>query len=426
MKPDRRIVSRLLAAVALAGPLAGTVPAKGGGSVATGPQAADLDRVVEGNTRFAFDLYRRLKGGPGNLFHSPYSISTALAMTLSGAREDTARQMAETLHFELPGPRLHAAFRELIERLDDASPKLGAANGARVCELVTANALWGDQSDTFLPTFLSLTRDQYGAGLRQVDFRNAPDAARRSINAWVEERTREKVRELLGPGDVDSRTSLVLTNAIYFKSAWANPFSPSATQPHGVFRLPVGGTATVPLMRQTQSFAYLDGGGFQLVELPYVGGSLSMVVLLPRDVEGLPALEQGLTPEALADWLGRASRTRVELTLPRFKLTRPLGLAAVLAEMGMPAAFDPSRADFSGMNGRRDLSISRVLHKAHVDVNEQGTEAAAATGVMMSRASAFIPTPPVVFRADHPFVFLIRDRATGSVLFMGRLIDPRD
>lgn len=418
---DERIW-KLLPVLALAALLAGTVPRKGGASVSTS-ETGDLRRIVDGNTRFAFELYNRLRAEPGDLFFSPYSVSSALAMTYAGARHETARQIAATFHFGLPDERLHAAFGALVGLINGPSPGAGAAP-ARPYELVTANALWGDRGDTFLPAFLDLTRKDYGAGLRQVDFRNAHDAARREINAWVEGQTRERIRDLLGPGDVDASTSLVLTNAIYFKGAWASPFSEAATDAKGVFHLAGGRTATVPLMRQTARFAYRAGETFQLVELPYRGGALSMVVILPKTADGLPALEASLSPEVLAGWIGRASSAQVELTLPRFTMTRPTRLDKVLSDMGMPDAFGAG-ADFSGMNGRRDLSISAVAHKAFVEVNEKGTEAAAATGVMMARAGMLMPSQPVVFRADHPFVFLIRERSTGSVLFLGRLVEPK-
>jgi serpin B len=386
--------------------------------------------AVEGNTRFALDLYGRLREDQGNRFFSPYSVSTALAMTYAGARGETAREMAEVLHFTLPPDRLHPAFHALIDHINGASGTQPGGEGkpkdqTRPYKLLTANALWGDRGDEFLPGFLDLVRSQYGAGLRPVDFRHAAEEARRTINAWVEEQTQGKIKDLIQPSDIDASTSLVLTNAIYFKGDWAHPFEESRTRKDAPFTTTGGRKVNVPLMTQTRPFPYLDGGTFQLLELPYARDELSMVVLLPKDVDGLPALEAQLSEANLTGWLGRTTRPPVMVELPKFSLTETLQLADVLGRMGMPRAFDPARADFSGMNGKRDLSISRVIHKAFVDVNEKGTEAAAATAVTMTRAAAIVPPKPVTFRADHPFIFLIRDRATGSILFLGRLVEPK-
>jgi serpin B len=415
-----RRVGQLLPVLGLAVLVAGTIGAKGGADAMATVDLKQAATVVEGNTRFALDLYARVRGEPGNLFFSPCSISSALAMTCAGARGDTARQMAAVLHLEPRDDRLHAAFHALIDHINGKD-----APAPRQYQLDTANALWGDQGDTFLATFLDLTRANYGAGLRQVDFRHDPGAARATINAWVEEQTHDKIRDLLEPRDVTPDTSLVLTNAIYFKGDWARPFAPSMTDEKAVFHAPGGRDVTAPLMRQTAAFTYHDGGTFQLLELPYAGEALAMVVLLPNDVNGLPALEQSLSPSKLAAWLGATSHPQVAVALPRFKLTVPLRLAPVLRAMGMTLAFDPSQADFSGMNGRRDLTISEVVHKAMVDVNEKGTEAAAATAVLIPRSLGAVRPKIISFCADHPFLFLIRDRATGSVLFLGRVVDPR-
>ncbi|MFO0908759.1 MAG: serpin family protein [Isosphaeraceae bacterium] len=388
---------------------------------APAPPGPEVKPVVAANTRFACDLYGLLRTGSGNLFLSPYSISTALAMTFAGARGSTARQMAQTLHFDPAPESVHAAFRGLIAHINGAD---GAKPGSRPYQLDTANALWGDQSEPFLPDFLELTRKNYGAGLRQVDFRNHPDVAARTINAWVEEQTRDKIRDLIGPSDVDRTTSLVLTNAIYFKGDWAHPFREAATKKDGVFHAPGGRQVTTPLMAMQRSFPYAEGDGFQVLEMPYAGDALSMVVVLPRKNDGLPDLEARLTEANLQGWLGKLRPREAQVEFPRFKLTESFRLASILRDLGMTDAFDGSKADFSGMNGQRDLLISEVIHKAFVDVNEKGTEAAAATGVVMTRAMAIAPAPPAVFRADHPFLFLIRDRVTDSILFLGRVLDP--
>jgi serpin B len=412
----------LLAATVLAGD-----GAKAGVDVMATDKPDSVGPVVEENTRFAFDLYGRLRAKTGNRFISPYSISIALAMTYAGARGETAGQMALTLHFALPPDRLHPAFHTLIGHINgDASAVGGTRAPARRYqryELVTANALWGDQGDTFLPEFLDLTRVSYGAGLHQVDFRHASTQAVKVINAWVEKQTQDKIRDLLAPSDVSPATSLVLTNAIYFKGDWASPFVDTMTRKDGMFTAPGGRKVPTPLMRQTGKFPYFDGETFQLLEMPYAGSTVAMVVLLPKAPDGLGALEARLTASNLSTWLGKTSRSNVAVEFPRFTVTETVRLAAVLREMGMPLAF--AGGDFSGMNGQRNLAFSEVIHKAFVDVNEKGTEAAAATAVVMSAGSSAREPKIIKFLADRPFVFLIRDLATGSILFLGRLVEPK-
>ncbi|MFO0951134.1 MAG: serpin family protein [Isosphaeraceae bacterium] len=398
---------------------------KGGSPVITPTELAppaDVESVVAGNNRFALDLYSKLREGTGNRFFSPYSVSTALAMTYAGARGETAAQMAQTLRFALPPDRLHPAFHALISQTNEKS-KPGAAGSPDT--LVTANALWGQHGEGFLDAFLKVTRENYGAGLRELDFKKDPQACRRTINAWVEEQTRDKIKDLIGPSDVTTDTSLVLTNAIYFKGRWAHPFRESLTNPDGVFRAPGGKSVKTPMMSQQTDLRYFDAGSFHLVEMPYVERGLAMTVVLPKKDDGLAEVEAKLDAPGLRLWADSARTRPVRLEFPRFKLTESLELARVLADMGMPSAFGGREADFSGMNGRRDLSISAVIHKAFVDVNEKGTEAAAATGVVMARAAAIQPQlEPVEFKVDHPFLFFINDRTTGSVLFVGRVLDP--
>jgi serpin B len=369
--------------------------------------------MIRGNDEFALDLYANLRGRPGNLFLSPYSLSTALAMTYAGARGETAEEMARTLHFSLPPDRLHAAFSNLIRQIHgDGEP--------RPYLLAVANALWGQEGEEYLPEFLRLLEDHYGAGLRRVNFRD-PERARRAINAWAEEQTRGKIPDLLPPTLPRPDTALALTNAIYFKGDWSSPFARKATLEED-FRVAADQSLRVPMMHQAGRFPYLDGGTFQALELPYAGDALSMVVLLPKEVDGLAALEESLSAARLAGWLRTLADRRVEVALPRFKVEAGLELQDVLAAMGMPLAFTGD-ADFSGIDGTHELFISAVIHKAFVDVNEEGTEAAAATAVLMSRSAAR-PEPSATFRADHPFLFLIRHKGTGSILFLGRLASP--
>jgi serpin B len=368
--------------------------------------------VVRGNNAFALDLYARLRSKERNLFCSPYSISTALAMTYAGARGETAAQMARTLHFTLEPGRLHPAFAGLRKEIQGAGRK-------RKYHLETANRLWGQKGYGFLPDFRKTTETYYGAGLEEVDFITSLEEARKTINAWVEEQTKDKIKDLLRPRMLTVDTRLVLTNAIYFKAAWMWPFEPKQTR-EGDFTLAGGKKVKAKLMRGHHHTRYFKGDTFAALELPYEQHDLSMIVLLPNKADGLPALEQRLTAANLAQWLGKLSDHSVDVTLPKFKLTSAFLLEDELAKMGMPIAFTPG-ADFSGMTTRERLFIGHVVHKAFVDVHEAGTEAAAATAVVMFTASA---PPAAAFRADHPFVYLLRDRRTGSILFLGRVTDP--
>lgn len=394
------------------GPAVGRPKAKGSDLVAT-PETA----VAEGNNRFAFDLYARLRGGPGNLFFSPYSIASALAMTAAGARGETERQVANALHVSVKQADRDAGFKALIDRLNNA----GDAPAARVDTLVSANALWLQKGEPFLPAFLDAATQKYSASAFDVDFADNPEAARKAINTWVENQTADKIKNLVGPADVTPTTALVLTNAVYFKGAWLHPFSPGATDKEGVFTNRDGKKATTALMIQSESYRHFDGGTFQVLELPYTGNRRALLVVLPKALDGLSALEPALTPEVLDGWSQGLKTRRVNLQLPKFRVEEAFQLSDTLKALGIVDAFDASRADFSGMTGSRDRAISAVIHKAFVDVNESGTEAAAASAVVMMRTSAIRPEPPVDFKADHPFLFLIRDQATGAVLFLGRV-----
>jgi serpin B len=373
--------------------------------------------IAEGNNLFALDLYAKLRAQDGNLFFSPYSLSTALAMTYAGARGKTAQQMADVLHFPGEQQGLHEGFAALIHELPgDAKPA--------AYQLAIANALWGQKGYGFLKSFLDLTQQHYGAGLREVDFAKASEEARLAINSWVEEQTQGKIKDLLAPGILKPLTRLVLTNAIYFKGTWAAQFEKRLTRDEPFFTEPAR-NISVAMMQQTGEMKYFEEKDFQAIELPYKGGRLSMVVFLPRNVDGLPAVEKALTT-GLVSWLGQFHSQKVALSLPRFKLTGAFLLNEVLAGMGMPLAFDDSAADFSGLDGGKPpgLFISAVVHKGFVDVNEEGTEAAAATAVVMTLRAARIERT-AVFRADHPFLFLIHDAGSGSILFMGRVTNPQ-
>jgi len=409
-----RIVAHVLAVAAV---LATGCGERGKGR-ASRPRAskADVASVVEGNSAFAFDLYAKLKTAKGNLIFSPCSISTALAMTYAGARGDTAAEMEKTLRFALGQDALHPAMADLV---DDLNAR-GGDEGKAAYELVVANRLWGQSGYNFLAPFLELNRTYYGAGLELVDFARATEAARKKINAWVEDQTRDKIRELLKPGVLNALTRLVLTNAIYFKGNWASEFKKERTA-DAPFHVTPEKTVDAPMMRQTEKFGYAETGDVQVLDMPYVGDDLSMTILLPKKADSLGDVEASLSAAQLKTWIARLREEKVAVFLPRFKVEFGLGLSETLKAMGMPLAFS-NAADFSGMDGTRDLYITAVIHKAFVEVNEEGTEAAAATGVVVGLKSA--PMKPLVFRADRPFVFLIRDRATGSVLFIGRVTDP--
>jgi serpin B len=378
--------------------------------------AADRTAVTLGNNAFAVALYGRLRNQSGNLFFSPESISTALAMAYAGARGDTASQMAKTLHYTLPPAKLHPAVGALLSDLNAAHQDY---------QLSLANALWAQQGYTFLDDFLSLLKTDYGAGLNQVNFKGAPEAARLTINQWVEQKTQDKIKDLLQPGALRPDTRLVLTNAIYFKGNWETQFDKAQTKNED-FHLSPEQTATVPLMHRDGRFSYFDGGSFQVLEVPYKSKDLSLIIFLPKDPGGLPGLEQSLTDSNLQQWLRQlVSVPKVIVTVPKFKMTQQFELGTTLSTMGMPQAF-AGNADFSGMTGHRDFAISEVVHKAFIDVNEEGTEAAAATAVTMRSLAMRAPEgPPPIFRADHPFVFMIRDNRSTGILFMGRMADPR-
>ena len=354
----------------------------------------------------------RLRTEEGNLFLSPYSTSTALAMTYAGARGETEQQMAEVLHFTLGQERQHPAFAAL-------ESTVRAASNAPACTLHVANALWGQQGCGFRDEFLELNRRHYGAGFREVDFAAAPEQARQTINAWVADQTEQMIRELLQRGDLDAADVLVLTNAIYFKGDWASRFDRRQTR-DAPFRVSEHEQVTVPMMHSSGRFGFAATEDVDLLELPYAGDRLSMVVLLPKEIAGLAALEQSLSTENLEGWLGKLREETTRVQLPRFKLDSRFDLAKTLEAMGMTDAFNARKADFSGMTGRRDLYIGMVIHQAAIEVHEEGTEAAAATAVRMKRGAG-----PPVFVADHPFLFLIRDRESGSVLFMGRVMNPK-
>jgi serpin B len=375
-----------------------------------------MSEVVRGNNRFALDLHAKLRTQPGNLFYSPASISMALAMTYAGARGETAEEMAKVLHFPADQDQLHASFATLRKSLNEP----GGAGGYR---LSVANRLWGQQGYHFLPDFLAITRESYAAELAPVDFAREPEQARRRINSWVEERTEGKIKDLVPAGVLDDLTRLVLTNAIYFKGDWTKPFPKAATK-DDTFHVTSRKSTRVPLMFKRDDLRFWSGDGLKALELPYGKGELAAVLLLPDQIDGLPALEDQLTGDTLDRWLSRLRRRTVQVFLPRFNVTSAFSLRDVLRALGMKLAFDMDRADLFGISSQERLYISAAIHKAFVDVNEEGTEAAAATATVVAGRAVMPVKEPVTFRADDPFLFLIRDSRTGSILFLGRVVNP--
>lgn len=378
------------------------------GTEATPPEegGGDMHEVVEGNTAFAVDLYKQLRGEEGNLFFSPYSVSLALGMTYGGARGNTAEEMAAALHFPANHEQLHPALerlnRKLAETATETGQKLEIANG--LC------LTGGDVS----PEYKKLLQERYDAEL----FRGDVDV----INAWVDEKTHGKIEKILE--QLSANSVCVLLNAIYFKGLWENQFDEKQTR-DAPFMMSPDKKVTVPLMHQKCELKVLRKEGFQAASLPYKGERMSMVILLPDEVTGLPALEKQLTEQNLRQWLAELDNTvanEIDVYLPKYKLETDYDLVDLFKTLGMQNAFKPEHADFQGMGWPKgDLWISQIKHKAFVEVNEEGTEAAAATAVEMITKAAITPPP---FRADHPFLFLIRDNQTGAVLFLGRLIDP--
>lgn len=377
-----------------------------------------IEDLVSDNSTFAMDLYQYLKTGDNNIFYSPYSISLALAMTYAGARGETEEEMADAMHFGLGQDRLHPAFNSLDMTLSSRGEGAEGKNDEGF-RLNIVNAIWGQKDYEFLADFLDTLAQNYGAGLRVLDFMEAPEESRIIINEWVSDETEGRIEDLIPQGMIDSLTRLVLTNAIYFNAAWMYPFSEGATS-DGVFHLAGGDEVMVPMMRQTESFGYYEGENYRAVELPYDGGELSMVILLP-DSGKFSSFESSLDFEKLYEIIDGIGYQEVALTMPEFEFESSFDLKKTLSEMGMPVAFSGD-ADFSGMTGNRELFIAEVVHKAFVSVDEAGTEAAAATAVVMELTA--VPQEPVTIEIDRPFIFLIRDIETGTLLFVGRVMNP--
>jgi serpin B len=381
---------------------------------------ADVAALATGQTAFAFTLYQQLIAEPdaANLFYSPFSVSQALAMTWAGAKGDTASQMADALHFTLAPEKLHPAMNALDLAL--ASRGQGAlAKDGQPFRLAVANALWGQEGKSFVESFLDTLALNYGAGMHVVDFIGATEPARVTINSWVEEKTEGRIKDLIPEGGVTQDTRLVLTNAIYFNAAWASQFDKEATADATFHRLD-GTEVSVPTMHETEELPYVDGDGYVAVELAYDGADTAMTVIVP-DLGTLATFDASLTGAVYESIVASLKTTNVALAVPKFGFTASFSLGKALKALGMTDAFDA--ADFSGMDGTTELRIADVIHKAFVAVDEEGTEAAAATAVIMENTS--MPQEPVALKVDRPFLFVIRDVPTGTVLFVGRVVEPK-
>jgi serpin B len=377
-----------------------------------GMSEAGTNDSSDGNTAFAFDLYGQLKSSPGNIFFSPYSISTALAMTYDGARGETEKQMRKALHFD--SDHVHSSFAELQHQLTELGKKKGL-------QLNVANGLWTQTGHPFLGKFVENATKKYQSVVKQVNFKTAAEPVRNDINTWVAKQTRDKIQNLLPPGSIGVDTRLVLVNAIYFKGIWAKPFEKSETtaQP---FHRTSSDSIEVRLMHSWHDVRYMETRDLQAVELPYQNGELAMVILLPHQIGGLKTLESQFN---LALWnrcLSQLKEQHIEVFLPRFKLEQSAELSPALSKLGMKDAFSQA-ADFSGIDGTHELFISGVFHKAWGEINEEGTEAAAATAVPQPASAVPVKRPPT-FRADHPFLFFLRDTRSGTILFIGRFSEP--
>jgi serpin B len=383
---------------------------------------ADLSQLVTDDTDFAFSLYGTLDRTQ-NLVFSPHSISSALAMLNAGAAGATKSEMQTALHFTQSDAELDGAFNALDQALASRGANT-SGTGAQPFRLEIANALWGQRGWPILPSYLDVLAEDFGAGMNTVDFAQDPESARGSINAWVSDQTAQKIPELLPPGFIDSDTRLVLTNAVYFKASWATPFDPSATSDLP-FTLLDDSSVNVPVMHASLATLYAEGDGYQAVELPYAGNQLSMLVILPA-AGTFATFSAGLGTSFLANLDARRMDAQVDLSLPRFEFGTVAPLKEKLEALGMTRAFSPAAADFSGIDGTPDLYVSAVQHEAFISVDEQATEAAAATAVGGTKITVVQTLENKVFDARRPFLFAIRDFETHAVLFCGQVVSPLD
>ncbi|HHD92105.1 MAG TPA: serpin family protein, partial [Candidatus Portnoybacteria bacterium] len=377
----------------------------------TGATPTGINSVVKANNQFALNLYSQLKNKPGNIFFSPYSISTALSMVYEGARGQTAKEMQSVFNFPKDDQIRRSSFASIYNQFNKPSSKY---------KLSVANALWAEKSYHFLKSYLETVKKYYGGKATNLDFVHSTELSRQTINHWVEDKTNNKIKNLLPAGSLNSMTRLVLTNAIYFKGDWLKQFKKSQTTNED-FHLSPTKTIKIPMMRRTDEeakFNYAENDKWQALEMPYKGKKLSMIVLLPKR-HNLSELESSLSLEEIDNLKNKFKKQRVGVFMPKFTFNTKYLMNDTLSQMGMPTAFS-NQADFSGTDGTQNLFISKVIHQAFIKVDEEGTEAAAATGVVMDKAVM----ASNIFRVDHPFIFLIQDKENGEILFLGRIVNP--
>jgi serpin B len=372
--------------------------------------------IADGNNKFAFKLYNELKSNTDkNLFYSPFSISTALAMVYAGARNETAIQIGQTMNFP-QNKSFHSDYKKLLDAINNGTDNKIVLN--------IANGLWAQKDFKFLDSYFDIVKSNYNSELKNVDFTDniEREIARKDINDWVAQKTKDKIKDILSQGTLDSFTRLVLVNAIYFYGDWAEPFKKEATEPKDFF-LSDQNRINVPFMNQHGRYNYYEDSNIKAIEIPYMDNKASMVIFLPNEKNGITEFEKSFDYKYYQKIISSFQSSEVRLSLPKFKATNKFNLSATLSQMGMPMAFSPGGADFSGIDGKRDLCISTVIHQAFINVDEKGTEAAAATIVMLAGAAR--PSSDMkVFNADHPFIFCIKDNTTGSILFMGKIMNP--
>ncbi len=371
--------------------------------------------LIAGNNQFALELYREISTFDQNVFFSPYSISTALAMTYAGARGETEAQMSKVLHFDRDQQAFHPKVRDLLAYIE------GLNNGDSV-EMTTAQAVFAQRDFDFLDSYMGLMKQNYKAGVQLVDFKKELEKSRLLINDWVAKKTNDRIQNLIPQGMINQLARMVLVNAVYFKGSWSAAFDEKLTSAHSFF-LPDGKSLQVPFMKKDNAvFKYYSDEDLQIAEIPYADSSMSLVILLPARQVSFSAFEQKLTSAQYSEWMKALKPEIINLMIPKFKTTSELELSDVLKKMGMPEAFS-LQADFSGMDGKKDLMIDKVIHKAFVDVNEKGTEAAAATAVVIRQKTAIVRPG---FIANRPFIMILKENKYDNILFMGRINNPSE
>lgn len=381
-----------------------------------------LANVAHGNSQFAFDLYHVLRSRPGNVFFSPYSISAALGMTYGGAKGETGKQIAETMYF-LPQAEFHVAMKEISHSLKNRNESISSSDKELAFRLNISNAIWVRLGFDLVPQFVQLTTDNYDSEVKLADFASDPEGSREIINEWVEDQTDDRIKDLIPPSGIDFSTYVVLVNAIYFDASWTKPFDYELTGP-GNFTLLDGSDKPVTMMHKYEDTPYMKGDGYQAVQLFYMPEKQTSMIIIVPDEGGFEEFEDQLNADHVDTILNGLETYHVSLTMPKFEFNSPFSLAETLSDMGMPDAFDPEKADFSGMVDGGGVWIDKVFHQADVSVDEEGTVAAAATAVIMTLGGVG-NYDSVELTIDRPFIFLIYDELTGTILFLGCVLEPQ-